>query len=278
MTTLSILMPVYNERATIERAISEVMSARLPIAHELIVVDDGSDDGTEEILACGHWPEGVSVRRHAINQGKGAAVRTALSHANGELAAIFDSDLEYRADDLAILLPPLLDGETSVVFGVRAFEGHTSHSLLYVMGNRGVTMCANVLFNVYLRDIMTCHKVLRTELFRSLALRSRGFGIEPEITARVLQSGQRIYEVPISYRARRTEDGKKLTARDGLRVVGTLVRCRLTAPRPKPQPQATGVAPGSRARAVADHAPPIRHADTAVRDHEVTAGTIGDEG
>jgi dolichol-phosphate hexosyltransferase len=221
-------MPVYNEQATVERAIAEVMGASLPIPNELVVIDDGSTDGTEAILASGGWPAGVSVYRHETNQGKGAAVRTALGHAQGELVAIFDADLEYRATDLAKLLPPLLEGETSVVFGVRAFEGHTSHSLLYVMGNRGMTMCANVLFNVYLTDIMTCHKVLRADLFRSLRLRCRGFDIEPEIAARVLQRGHRIYEVPITYRARRTEEGKKLTTRDGLRVVRTLVRCRLT--------------------------------------------------
>lgn len=228
MPTLSILMPVFNEQATVERAITEVMGTQLPIEHELVVVDDGSTDGTEKILASGEWPGGVSIHHHASNRGKGSAVRTALDHAQGELVAIFDADLEYRAADLAKLLPPLLNGETSVVFGVRAFEGHTSHSLLYVMGNRVMTMCANVLFNVYLTDIMTCHKVLRTELLRSLRLRCQGFDIEPEIAARVLQRGHRIYEIPISYRARRTEEGKKLTARDGLRVVGTLLRCRLT--------------------------------------------------
>jgi dolichol-phosphate hexosyltransferase len=221
-------MPVYNELATVERAISEVMDTSLPVPHELVVVDDGSTDGTEKILASNDWPVGVSVHRHATNQGKGAAVRTALDHAQGELVAIFDADLEYRAIDLGRLLPPLLEGETSVVFGVRAFEGHTSHSLLYVMGNRGVTMCANMLFNVYLTDIMTCHKVLRTELLRSLRLRSSGFDLEPEIVARVLQRGHRIYEVPISYRARPTNGGKKLTARDGLGVIRTLVRCRFT--------------------------------------------------
>ena len=221
-------MPVYNERATVEQAISDVMGTTLPVPHELVVVDDGSTDGTEKILASNDWPTGVSVHRHPTNQGKGAAVRTALDHAQGDLVAIFDADLEYSAIDLGRLLPPLLEGETSIVLGVRAFEGHTSHSLLYVMGNRGVTMCANVLFNVYLTDIMTCHKVLRTELLRNLRLQSRGFDIEPEIVARVLQRGHRIYEVPISYRARPTDGGKKLTARDGLGVVGTLVRCRLT--------------------------------------------------
>jgi glycosyltransferase involved in cell wall biosynthesis len=224
---LSILMPVFNERPTVERAIEDALATQLPIEHELIVVDDGSSDGTERILAQTSWPERVSVHRHPTNLGKGAAIRTALEHARGQYAAILDADLEYRAADLAGLLPPLLDGEASVVFGVRAFEGHTSHSYLYVLGNRAVTTVANVLFNVYLRDIMTCHKVMKTELFRSLPLRSQGFDIEPEITARLLQRGERVYEIPVNYRARRTEEGKKLTAVDGLRVVRTLVRCRL---------------------------------------------------
>jgi len=224
---LSILMPVFNERPTVERAIDDALQAELPIEHDLVVVDDGSYDGTERVLAETSWPARVSVHRHPANLGKGAAVRTALQHARGEFAAILDADLEYRADDLAELLPPLLEGEANVVFGVRAFEGHTSHSYLYVQGNRVVTTVANLLFNVYLKDIMTCHKVMRTGLFRSLPLRSRGFDIEPEITARLLQRGERVYEMPVNYRARRTEEGKKLTAVDGLRVVRTLVRCRL---------------------------------------------------
>ena len=118
-----------------------------------------------------------------------------------------------------MLLPPLLGGRTNACFGVRAFDGYTSHSFLYVLGNKGVTLACNVLFNVYLRDIMTCQKVIRTDLFRSLSLRSPGFAIEPEITARLVQRGERIYEVPVSYRARLTEEGKKLTAVDGFRVL-----------------------------------------------------------
>jgi glycosyltransferase involved in cell wall biosynthesis len=170
----------------------------------------------------------VSIHRHEVNQGKGAAVRTALSHARGEFSAILNADLEYSASDLAVLLPPLLRGDANAVFGVRAFNGHTSHSYLYVLGNRGVTFVANVLFNVYLGDLMTCHKAIRTDLFRRLPLRARGFDIEPEIAARLIQRGERIYEVPISYRARTTDEGKKLTAVDGLRVVATLLRCRFT--------------------------------------------------
>ena len=228
---LSILMPVYNEEATVERAITEVLTTTLPMNAELIVVDDGSTDRTAELLRGREWPDGVTVLHHERNAGKGAAVRTALEHANGEFAAIFDADLEYDPGDLRALLPPLMDGRTNAVFGVRAFDGYTSHSFLYVLGNKGVTLAANVLFNVYLRDIMTCHKAIRTDVFRSLPLSARGFDIEPEITARLLQSGERIFEVPIQYRARSTAEGKKLTSRDGFRVLRTLVRCRLSGAR-----------------------------------------------
>ena len=125
-------------------------------------------------------------------------------------------------------MPPLLDGRTNASFGVRAFDGYTSHSFLFVAGNKGVTFACNVLFNVYLHDIMTCHKMIRTEVFRSLPLRSAGFAIEPEITARLVQRGERIFEVPVHYRARATNEGKKLTALDGFRVLGTLLRCRFS--------------------------------------------------
>jgi glycosyltransferase involved in cell wall biosynthesis len=173
----------------------------------------------------------VRVLLHDRNRGKGAAVRTALADASGEFAAIFDADLEYEPGDLAPLVTPLLDGTANAAFGYRAFDGFTSHSFLYVLGNRGVTLVANVLFNVYLKDLMTCHKVIRTDIFRALPLRARGFEIEPEIAARLIQHGERIFEVPVRYKARATEEGKKLTWVDGLRVVRTLVRCRLSAGR-----------------------------------------------
>jgi len=226
---LSILMPVYNERERVERAIAEVLGTELPTDFELIVVDDGSTDGTREILRAGSWDSRLRLFEHPENRGKGAAVQTALAQAEGEYAAIFDADLEYDPQDLALLMPPLLDGRANACFGVRAFDGYTSHSFLYVLGNKGVTLACNLLFNVYLHDIMTMHKMIRTDLFRSLELRSAGFSIEPEITARLVQRRERIFEVPVHYRARSTEEGKKLNATDGFRVIGTLLRCRFSA-------------------------------------------------
>src|SRR6266516_445812 len=162
---LSILMPVYNELGTVEQAINELLATDLPTSVELIVVDDGSTDGTRERLRTRDWPKGVTVLYHEKNAGKGAAVLTALQHARGEFTAIFDADLEYDPADIRLLLPPLMDGRSNAVFGVRAFDGYTSHSFLYVLGNKSVTLAANILFNVYLHDIMTMHKMIRTELF-----------------------------------------------------------------------------------------------------------------
>jgi glycosyltransferase involved in cell wall biosynthesis len=227
---LSILMPVYNERERVERAISSVLATELPTEFELIVINDGSTDGSQEILREAVEDGRVRLVEHAENRGKGAAVKTGLEHANGDFAAIFDADLEYEPSDLARLMPPLLDGRANACFGVRAFDGYTSHSFLYVLGNKGVTLAANLLFNVYLRDIMTCHKMIRTDIFRSLPLREAGFAIEPEIAARLVQRGERIFEVPVQYHARTTAEGKKLTARDGFRVLATLLRCRLSQP------------------------------------------------
>ena len=226
---LSILMPVYNERDRVEQAIAEVLQTELPTDFELIVVNDGSTDGTAEILhSNGSWDGRVRLVEHAVNLGKGDAVKTALEQARGEYAAIFDAALEYEPADLAQLMPPRIDGRANACFGVRAFDGYTSHSFLFVLGNKGVTLACNILYNVYLHDIMTCHKMIRTDVFRSLSLRSPGFSIEPEITARLVQRGERIFEVPVHYRARATEEGKKLTALDGFRVLGTLLRCRFS--------------------------------------------------
>ena len=225
---LTILMPVFNELETVEAAIDDALTAELPVqTRQLVIVDDGSTDGTRELLSGDKWPENVEVVFHERNLGKGAAVRTALQHADQEFAAILDADLEYHASDLAHVLEPLLSGEAHVVFGTRAWTSQSSFSFWYVMGNKAVTMATNVLYNCWISDVMTCHKAMRTDLFRSLRLRERGFAIEPEIAARLLLSGERIHEVPISYRARGRDAGKKLTAFDGLRVLRTLVRCRV---------------------------------------------------
>ena len=222
-------MPVYDEIATVEEAIEAVLATDLgDRTLELVVVDDGSTDGTRELLEARTWEPGrTRLLLHDRNQGKGAAVRTALAAAEGEYAAIFDADLEYSTHELPTMLEALEEGRADAVFGVRGFEAHSAFSFWYVIGNKAVTFAANLLYNSWISDMMTCHKMMRTELFRQLPLRERGFGIEPEITAHLLRRGIRIYEVPATYRARSREAGKKLTALDGLRVLGTLVRCRV---------------------------------------------------
>lgn len=228
--TLSILMPVFNELDTVENAIDEVLKTEYPVQEvEIVVVDDGSTDGTVELLRARAESGQLKLITHERNSGKGVAVQTALQHATGTYAAIMDADLEYDPADIARLLEPILRGEARVVFGSRGFESHSAFSFWYVVGNKGVTLVANLLFNCYLSDIMTCHKVMETDIFRSLNLRSRGFDIEPEITGKVLAAGHQIYEVPVRYRARGRAEGKKLTAVDGLRVIRTLVECRLAS-------------------------------------------------
>jgi glycosyltransferase involved in cell wall biosynthesis len=230
MAGLSILMPVFNERETVRSAVQEALDASYPTDEvELVIVDDGSTDGSAEILAELSRDPRVTVVDHQRNSGKGAAVQTALQHAGGTYAAIMDADLEYDPSDIGKLLEPVIAGEADVVYGTRGFESHSAFSFWYVIGNKGVTLAANLLFNSYLGDIMTCHKVMRTDIFRSLHLKSRGFDIEPEITGKLLAGGHQIYEVPVRYRARGREEGKKLTAVDGLRVLRTLIECRVGA-------------------------------------------------
>jgi glycosyltransferase involved in cell wall biosynthesis len=221
-------MPVFNERETVLAAIDDALTAELPVARrELIVIDDGSTDGTRALLTAADLAPNVQLLMHERNAGKGAALRTGLEHATCTFTAVLDADLEYRAADLASLLGPLLDGDSNVVFGTRMWSSHAAFSFWYVVGNKAVTFATNLLYNCWISDVMTCHKVMRTDLFRSLSLRERGFGIEPEIAACVLKAGERIYEVPVTYRARSRDAGKKLTAIDGLRVLRTLVRRRV---------------------------------------------------
>jgi glycosyltransferase involved in cell wall biosynthesis len=226
---LSVLMPVFNERHSVQAAIGRVLRVEPDTAGglELIVVDDGSTDGTSELLNEVAWPDNVHVFHHDQNRGKGAAVRRALEHARGEYSTVLDADLEYDPASIPSLLEPLLAGDADAVYGVRGFQAHSAYSFWYVVGNKGVTLAANLLYNSWLSDLMTCHKLMSTSLFRSLDLRASGFAIEAEITARLLRRGGRIYEVPITYRARSRGEGKKLTPADGLRVLATLARCRV---------------------------------------------------
>src|SRR4051794_23512881 len=227
MPELSVLMPVYNERETIAAAVEQVLAAEVPVDDvELVIVDDCSTDGTGEWLGAQAWPR-VRLVRHDRNRGKGAAGATALAHAEGAYATGMAADLEYAPRNIAPLLEPLLRGEADAVYGVRGFDARSAYSFWYVVGNKLVTLAANMLFNTWLSDIMTCQKVLPTALFRALSLHETGFGVEAEITARLLGAGVRIFEVPITYQARSREEGKKLRATDGLRVLHTLLRCRL---------------------------------------------------
>jgi dolichol-phosphate hexosyltransferase len=224
---VTVVMPVFNERATIERAVSEVLEAQIADSFELLIVEDGSSDGTRELLLERDWAPPVRVLVHDRNRGKGAAIRTALAEARGRYTAIIDADLEYDPADISMLLAPLRSGDAEAVFGTRGFQSHSAYSFWYVVGNRGVTFLANLFYNSWISDLMTGHKAMTTDLFRSLELRERGFAIEAEITARLLRKGIRIFEVPVRYRARSRDEGKKLTALDGVRVVVTLLRCRI---------------------------------------------------
>ena len=224
---LSVLMPVYNEAATLSSAVARVLDVEYPCDVELVLVDDGSTDGTDQVIRT--LPGSVVTHRHPANRGKGAAVRTAAGLATGDYVIVCDADLEYTPSDIPALLHPILQGEAEVVFGTRSFGSHTAYSFWYVLGNWAVTMVANVLFNAWLSDLETCFKVMPLALYRRLDLREEGFGVEPEITAKLLKRRIRPYEVPITYRARGREEGKKLTWRDGIQALWILARIRFFA-------------------------------------------------
>ncbi len=225
---LSVLIPAYNEGRTLEHVIDAVL--KVPEDLEIVLVDDGSSDDTWEVMQSRVDGDRVRAFRHTVNGGKGAAIRTGLVHARGYLALIQDADLEYSPTDYGALLEPLKEERATVVYGSRAFASHAAYSFWYVVGNRLVTLVTNVLYNCYLSDMETGYKVMPVEVARSLDLHARGFEMEPEITAKLLRRGYRIYEVPITYSARSREEGKKLTAMDGVRAVLTLLRYRTWDP------------------------------------------------
>ncbi|MBM0233620.1 MULTISPECIES: glycosyltransferase family 2 protein [Micromonospora] len=222
---LSILMPVYNEEERIADALKQALAVDYPCEIELVVVDDGSRDGTGEILGRADDAR-LRVITHQRNAGKGAAIKTAVDSAEGDYMVILDADLEYDPQDIPKLLDPVLDGRATVVYGNRTFGSHSAYSFWYVMGNKGVTMAANVLFNSYIGDLETCFKLMPVALYRSLGVRSRGFGMEAEVTGKLLRRRIRPYEVPISYRARGREEGKKITWKDGVEAIWILGRER----------------------------------------------------
>jgi glycosyltransferase involved in cell wall biosynthesis len=222
---LTVIVPVYNEEATLERLLDAV-EARPEVA-ELVIVDDASTDRTPQILAARTFTRPVRLIRHPANRGKGQAVRTGLDAATGDLAVIQDADLEYDPADYPTLLAPFSRPGVTVVYGTRTFGGHSAYSFWFVLGNRALTLWTNVLFNTYITDMETCFKVMPLSLWRELGLRSDGFGIEPEITAKLLRRGHRIFEVPISYAARSRAEGKKLTVLDGLKAALVIARIRL---------------------------------------------------
>ena len=225
---LAVMIPAFNEERTLELILNRVLER--PEVGEVIAVDDGSVDGTWTILSR-YADRDARLRafRQEENQGKGAALRRAISEVRMPFAVVQDADLEYDPRDYPTLLQPLVEGRADVVFGVRGFAGQTAFSFWFVMGNKAVTFAANVLFDCYISDLETGYKALRTDLWRRLNLQGSRFDIEPDITARVLRLGYRIHEVPIRYYARSRAEGKKLTWLDGLRAIGELLRLRLTS-------------------------------------------------
>jgi dolichol-phosphate hexosyltransferase len=227
---LSILMPVYNEERTLREAVESVLAQEYPVDMELCVVDDGSTDSTSRILAEIRDPR-VMVHRHPRNLGKGAALLSAALPARGSHMVPFDADLEYSAADLPRMLAPIIAGRCEVVFGARMFGMYTSYqSYSQGIGNRALTGATNVLFNSYLSDVHTCLKMMPLRLFLSLNLRERGFGMDAELAARILQRGIRPFEVPVSYYSRSVADGKKITWRDGVHSLRVLGRVRREPP------------------------------------------------
>jgi glycosyltransferase involved in cell wall biosynthesis len=221
---VSVVMPAYEEEATIEHVLRRVLELDLPL--EVIVVDDGSRDRTAAIVG---GVDGVTLLRHDRNRGKGAAVRTGVAASTGDIVVIQDADLEYDPRDLPRLLRPLVEGVADVVYGtrLRGGEPQRAHLFWHYAGNRLLSLLTNVLYNTTISDMEVGYKAFRGDLIRSLDLVSDDFGFEPEVTAKVLRRGSvRLYEVPISYYGRTYAEGKKITWRDGLKAVATLVRFR----------------------------------------------------
>jgi len=222
---LSVIVPVYNERTTLSEIVRRMRAVELPMEREIIIVDDGSDDGSEKILPSIE-DSTVRVLRHPGNRGKGAAVRTGLGVARGDLVLIQDADLEYDPEDWPKLLAPILRGRALVVYGSR-FTGERKNMLYWHwLGNRFLSFLTNVLYNTTLSDMETCYKLFDRTVLEGITVTSDRFDFEPEITAKVLRRGHRIYEVPISYNGREFHEGKKITWKDGFGALRAIVKYR----------------------------------------------------
>ncbi len=224
---LSVIVPVYNERVTVAEVIRRIRAVDVPVDIEVIVVDDGSSDGTDKVLTA-LGDSTVRVLTHPVNKGKGAAVRTGMASARGDLLLIQDADLEYDPADWPRLLEPILRGKARVVYGSR-FTGERKNMLpLHWIGNRFLSLVTNVLYSSTMSDMETCYKLFDRQVLEGMTIESDKFDFEPEITAKVLRRGFRIYEVPISYAGREVNEGKKITWRDGVGALRALIKYRFT--------------------------------------------------
>ncbi len=223
---LTIVMPVYNERETLRIALDRLLAVDMVVGTEILIVDDGSTDGCLDTIKDLEETGRVTVLRQPSNQGKGSALRRGIAEAKGDLLTILDADLEYDPADFPALLRPILDGDAKVVYGARSYGGHAAYSFWFVLGNKGLAVWASFLFDAWLTDIETCLKVAPTELWRRVDLQSNGFGIEAEVTGKLLAMRERIFEVPISYRARSREEGKKIQWTDGISALWILLKIR----------------------------------------------------
>jgi glycosyltransferase involved in cell wall biosynthesis len=220
------VIPCYNERSTIAELLERVRAVDLE--KQIIVVDDGSTDGTREVLAEQARRGDVEVYLMSRNSGKGAAVQEGLRHLNGDIVVIQDADLEYDPADYPQLLRTIFVGRSTVVYGSRFLGPHKAMYFWHSLGNKFLTLLTNVLYDTTLTDMETCYKVFTAEVARKIRLTSPRWGFDPEITARILKTGARIYEVPISYAGREFSEGKKISWKDGFVVMATLIRCRIT--------------------------------------------------
>jgi glycosyltransferase involved in cell wall biosynthesis len=224
---LSVVIPVYNEYGTIRELLRRVRNVDIgDIQKELVIVDDFSKDGTRDLLAEEATSPDVVLQFHAVNMGKGAAVRTGLAHASGDIILVQDADLEYDPNDYPALLAPILDGRTQAVYGSRFQGAIKDMSFSHAFGNRLITIVANILYGTRLTDVETCYKVFTAEVKSKIHLRSDRWGFDPEITARILKNGYRIFETPIHYQGRAHTEGKKISWKDAVTVLWTLLKYR----------------------------------------------------